>query len=57
MYFYDYAFGVSILLALSLLHVVLEFPLNALAVRQLGGAVRQAVLQKSPARRALARQR
>jgi hypothetical protein len=57
LYFYDYAVGFSILLALSLLHVVLEFPLNALAVRQLGGAIRQAVLQKSPARRGLARQR
>lgn len=57
LYFYDYALGFSILLALSLLHVVLEFPLNALAARQLSGAIRQAVLQKPPARRALARQR
>ena len=39
------------------LHVVLEFPLDALAARQLGGAIRQAVLQKPPARRALARPR
>jgi len=36
LYFYDYALGFSVLLALSLLHVVLEFPLNALAARQLG---------------------
>ena len=57
LYFYDYALGFSILLALSLLHVVLEFPLDALAARQLGGAIRQAVLQKPPARRALARPR
>jgi hypothetical protein len=41
LYFYDYALGFSILLALSLVHVVLEFPLNALAMRQLGNAVRQ----------------
>ena len=57
LYFYDYAFGFSILLALSLIHVVLEFPLDALAVRQLGGAVRQAVQPKTPARGALVRRR
>jgi hypothetical protein len=57
LYFYDYAFGFSILLALSLIHVVLEFPLNALAARQLGDAVRQKVLQKTRARGALARRR
>jgi hypothetical protein len=34
-YFYDYALGFSVLLALSLIHVLLEFPLNALAARQL----------------------
>ena len=39
LYFYDYALGFGVLLALSLAHVVLEFPLNALAVRQLGEAV------------------
>jgi hypothetical protein len=38
LYFYDYALGFSVLLALSLAHVVLEFPLNALAIRQLGEA-------------------
>ena len=39
LYFYDYAFGFTVLLALSLVHVVLEFPLNSLAFRQLGAAV------------------
>ncbi len=41
LYFYDYAFGFSVLLAFSLAHIVLEFPLNGLALRQLGGAVGQ----------------
>jgi hypothetical protein len=39
LYFYDYAFGFTVLLALSLAHIVLEFPLNGLALRQLGAAV------------------
>ena len=39
LYFYDYAFGFTVLLAFSLAHIVLEFPLNALALRQLGAAV------------------
>ncbi|MEA2870282.1 MAG: hypothetical protein QOH67_258 [Hyphomicrobiales bacterium] len=39
LYFYDYAFGFSVLLALSLVHIVLEFPLNGLALRQLGAAL------------------
>jgi hypothetical protein len=33
LYFYNYAFGFTVLLALSLVHVVLEFPLNSLALR------------------------
>src|SRR5262249_42738629 len=41
LYFYDYALGFSVLLALSLVHVVLEFPLNALAMRQVGDAAWQ----------------
>jgi hypothetical protein len=41
LYFYDYAYGFSVLLALSLAHIVLEFPLNALALRQLGAAIGQ----------------
>ena len=47
LYFYDYAFGFTVLLALSLVHVVLEFPLNSLALRQLGGAIGQTVRQKA----------
>jgi hypothetical protein len=46
LYFYDYTFGFTVLLALSLVHVVLEFPLNALALRQLGAAIGQGVTQK-----------
>jgi vacuolar-type H+-ATPase subunit I/STV1 len=38
LYFYSFTYGFIFLLALSLAHVLLEFPLNALAVRQLGGA-------------------
>jgi hypothetical protein len=38
LYFYSYAYGFIFLLALSLAHVLLEFPLDTLAVRQLGGA-------------------
>jgi hypothetical protein len=45
LYFYDYAFGFTVLLALSLVHIVLEFPLNSLALRQLGTAVGQGVTQ------------
>jgi hypothetical protein len=47
LYFYDYALGFSVLLALSLIHVVLEFPLNALAMRQLGDAAWQRLRHKS----------
>ena len=43
LYFYDYAYGFSVLLALSLAHIVLEFPLNSLALRQLGAAIGQSV--------------
>ena len=39
LYFYDYAFGFTVLLALSLAHIVLEFPLDGLALRQLGAAI------------------
>jgi len=39
LYFYDYALGFTVLLALSLAHIVLEFPLDGLALRQFGAAV------------------
>jgi hypothetical protein len=57
LYFYDYALGFSVLLALSLVHVVLEFPLNALAMRQLAEAVRRGVRPKLAKRAAPARVR
>jgi hypothetical protein len=47
LYFYDYTFGFGVLLALSLVHVVLEFPLNSLALRQLGAAIGQGVLHRT----------
>jgi hypothetical protein len=37
LYFYDYEIGLTVLLVISLLHVLLEFPLNGLAIRQLAG--------------------
>jgi hypothetical protein len=43
LYFYDYAFGFTFLLALSLIHILLEFPLDSLALRQLGAAMQGAV--------------
>jgi hypothetical protein len=46
LYFYNYAFGFTVLLALSLVHVVLEFPLNSLAIRQLGAAIGQGLTQR-----------
>jgi hypothetical protein len=57
LYFYDYRDGFGILLAFSLIHVVLEFPLDALAARQLGEAVWQAALPKPATRSGLARRR
>jgi hypothetical protein len=47
LYFYDYTFGFTVLLALSLVHVVLEFPLNSLALRQLGTAIGQSIAQRA----------
>jgi hypothetical protein len=43
LYFYDFALGFSVVLALSFMHVLLEFPLDALAVRQLGEAIVRSV--------------
>ncbi len=39
LYFYNYSFGFTFLLALSLVHILLEFPLNSMALRQLGTAI------------------
>ena len=46
LYFYDYALGFRVLLFLSLLHVLLEFPLNALSFRQLGGILLSGVQRR-----------
>src|ERR1700730_10095649 len=35
LYLYDYSLGLKLLFSLSLLHVVLEFPLNAITFRRL----------------------
>jgi len=43
LYFYDYAYGFSVLLAFSLAHIVLEFPLNSMALRQLAEGIRQRI--------------
>ena len=45
LYFYDYALGFTVLLAFSLAHIVLEFPLNTLALRQLGSAIGQSAMR------------
>ena len=39
-----------VLLALSLAHIVLEFPLNGLALSQLGGAIGQSVTKAAQQR-------
>jgi hypothetical protein len=59
LYFYDYAFGFTFLLALSLVHILLEFPLNSLALRQLGAATGSGLrgLVVSPAATAAPRSR
>ena len=33
LYWYDYRVGLALLLFLSLLHVIMEFPLNVLSVK------------------------
>jgi hypothetical protein len=50
LYFHDYALGFTFLLALSNLHVFLEFPLNSISIRQLGTIAVGAVRPKEPAR-------
>ena len=49
LYFYDYAMGFTVLLALSLIHVVLEFPLNAVSIRQLAGIAAQGLTRQARA--------
>jgi hypothetical protein len=45
LYFYDYALGFTVLLAFSLAHIVLEFPLDSLALRQLGAVIGQSIVR------------
>ena len=46
-YFVNYKLGFTVLLLLSLVHVLLEFPLNTLAIRELAGRL-GAVIPRSP---------
>jgi hypothetical protein len=39
LYFYNYVVGFMVLLLLSLIHVLLEFPLNSVSIGQLGAAI------------------
>jgi len=50
-YFYDYVLGFALLLSLSLTHVLLEFPLNSVSLRQLGALAGESMTQR-PRRRA-----
>jgi hypothetical protein len=46
-YFYDYVLGFALLLSLSLTHVLLEFPLNSVSVRQLGAVAGETLRQRA----------
>jgi hypothetical protein len=39
LYLYNYVYGFLVLFLLSLIHVLLEFPLNSISIRQLGAAI------------------
>ena len=45
-YFYDYVLGFALLLGLSLTHVLLEFPLNSVSLRQLGALAGEGLMQR-----------
>ena len=47
LYFYNYVWGFSVLLALSLIHVFLEFPLNSISLRELGALTGRTLMQGS----------
>jgi hypothetical protein len=49
LYFYNYAYGFTVLLLLSFLHVLLEFPLNSISIRQLGAAIAGSLRPGRPA--------
>ena len=46
-YFYDYLLGFGLLLGLSLTHVLLEFPLNSVSLRQLGALAGESMTQRT----------
>ena len=48
LYLYNYVYGFFLLFLLSLMHVLLEFPLNSISIRQLGAAIGGSLLR--PAR-------
>jgi hypothetical protein len=48
LYLYNYVYGFLVLFLLSLMHVLLEFPLNSISIRQLGAAIGGSLLR--PAR-------
>ena len=47
-YFINYRLGFTVLLLLSLLHVLMEFPLNVLSMRELGGLASGAFRRNKP---------
>jgi hypothetical protein len=49
-YFYDYVLGFAVLLSLSLTHVLLEFPLNTVSLRQLGTLAGESLTQRAKRR-------
>jgi hypothetical protein len=49
LYFYDYRIGFMVLLLISLLHVLLEFPLNGIAIGQLAAAALGRTSRRAPA--------
>jgi hypothetical protein len=51
LYLFNFALGFTVLLLISLTHVLLEFPLNSLSIRELGGFVLAPAKAAGPARR------
>ncbi len=47
LYLYDYKIGFGALLLLSLMHVVLEFPLDIIAVKSIPGLIRQRLFRRT----------
>src|SRR5665647_2164362 len=51
-YFYDYVLGFALLLSLSLTHVLLEFPLNSVSLRQLDAIAGETMTHRAKRRQA-----